>query len=177
MFHALMLKIGLGWVGGQIRDAAEGKKGPQLATLYAWFAGKKTITGALLACVAIGLLSMGQVAAAGYVALAAALLMPLGLVDAAWRSAPESLSSYRWYAFLRDHWGWVASGLGTLGIRFTDCSPDAAALLLRLHLTCAAALGIITVLGAVLGWAVGAAKLAPAPKGDGLILQVEAKVG
>ena len=164
MFHALMLKLGFAWIGGQLRAIAEGKKGPLLLHVYDWLVGKKTVTGLLLGAVAVALLSLGYVKAAGTVLAIAGLLVPLGLADAAWRLPPRSLNSLAWYTFLRDHWPWVAGVLGTVAVRFQTCDPDVLQVLAKLHLSCAVALAVVTVWSALGAWLVGAAALTTEPQ-------------
>jgi hypothetical protein len=170
MFHALMLKLGASFVGSWLHAAASGDKGPAIQRFYLWLQGKKTWTGVLLAAVAVALASQGHGDAADYVLLAAGILIPVGLADKAWQTAPASLVQHAWFVFLRDKWPVIASALGTAGVYLTTCSAETAAITAKLHMTCSQALTYLTIFGAVGGWLVGAAALAKAPRG--LKLQV-----
>lgn len=170
MFHALMLKLGASAIGRWLHAAASGDKGPGLQKVYLWLQGKKTWTGMLLAAVAVGLASQGHGDAGDYVLLVAGILIPVGLADKAWQTAPTSFAQQRWFVFLRDHWPTIGLAVTTAAGYLTTCSAETAAITAHLHLTCAQALVAVGVVGSFGGWLVGAAALAKAPRG--LKLQV-----
>lgn len=164
MLRKLILKLGMSWLGGELRAIAEGKRGPSQKAAYDFMAGKKRVTGSVLAIVSVVALALDHGYVATSIASAAAFLLSTGLIDASWRSSPDSWAEASLYRLLRDHWADVVVVIGTTTAWLTTCSPDAAGLLSKVHLTCSSALMGVTAIAASLGWAVGEAKLAPPPR-------------
>lgn len=143
----LLVRLGLGWLGRWIRAAAEGKKGPGLASAYAFLQGRKTAWGVLLGCVTAALLYLGYTEPAeALTGPLAGLLIGSGLLDKGWRSAPPPDG----IGFLRNHAGDLTAVGSLLAAAFVQCDGSTAALLARVHLSCQTALISLGVLGAVL---------------------------
>lgn len=90
------------FMGGIIRDIAEGKRGPKLKAAYWWATGKKTVTGFFLALLLTALYAyQPDVAAAWAPAMGtvAGALITLGVIDKQWREStppvwfPEALKT------------------------------------------------------------------------------------
>lgn len=70
----------------KLRDIAEGKMGETLKKVYWFLAGKKRLTGLLLAFIAGGLHATGH--GTIWLDLLSAALIQVGLLDVAWRAEP-----------------------------------------------------------------------------------------
>ena len=152
MLRKLMMRLGLGWIGGELRAVAEGKRGPRAAAIYQALKGKKTLSGLGLALVCVALVCVGEVGAETWITgIAGTLLVSVGLLDRDWRQkAPDVLQRYRLYLWLRDHSADVALVLAVAAGALTTCSIDTASLLARVHLTCGQAQTGLGVLSAML---------------------------
>jgi hypothetical protein len=159
-----VLTIGLGRLGGWLGDAASGKRGAAAKRLYWWAAGLKTLTGTILGAAAVLLATYQLDAAAEVVGTLAATLVGAGLVDKAWRSAPESYQDANLAKFLRDHAPDITALVGTCLSALTTCGVDVAELLGRFHLSCKGAAFLVTAIVTLLSWAVGEAFLKPSPR-------------
>lgn len=177
LLKIIMSVFGFHAIDGFFQGIAKGDRGVAARDAYLWLQGKKTWLGMTLAMVAVALFSLGDVRASASILFVAYVTTRIGVVDAAWRSVPPAVSSAGFFVFLRDHWGYVAGVLGGWLTYAMTCSPETAATLAQVHvgsyhLTCKILTGVLTVLIAEFGWAVGTARLADAPRGGGLVLQV-----
>ncbi len=99
LIRKLIKAIGMRWLTGQVRAAAEGRLGPRWEAIYWRLAGKKRWIS-----LALGILA-GATALAGYLHVAEAIAavatmgLSLGFVDANWRSAAQQ-------SWLKDSWPW-----------------------------------------------------------------------
>lgn len=90
LLRSLLKKVGMSWLTGKIRDAAEGKLGPFWKKAYWGLAGNKRVLGLGLALVA------GVAEGLGYREVAVVLiglggaLVSLGVIDSNWRSEATS---------------------------------------------------------------------------------------
>lgn len=167
MLRKLMLKLGMEWLGREIRAVAEGKRGPALQKLYLGLQGRKTWIGVFLGGAAAALAQQGLVEPAGWIGTVGALFVSVGLADKAWRSHPTTWSETRWYTALRDHWADVVALGAAATAALTQCEGTTAAVMARLHMSCGTGIAVIAFALAFLGWMVGEAKLAAAPKEPG----------
>jgi hypothetical protein len=96
--------LGIKYVMGQIRAAADGKLGPGPMKAYWTAAGAKTVTGLVLALVAAVALALGSPQVAETVGVVAGFAISAGLVDKAWRTTiPEWLFASALYHWLAAH--------------------------------------------------------------------------
>jgi hypothetical protein len=86
LIRKLVRVVGVRWLTGQIRAAAEGKLGPKWQGLYWWLAGRKRTISTFIAVAAAVVGGMGYVTAAEILAATAVVGMSLGFVDSNWRS-------------------------------------------------------------------------------------------
>ncbi len=99
LIRKLIRSVGLRWLTGKIRDAAEGRLGAKWKAAYWFFAGRKRVISFLFGIVA------GTAALAGYPEVAtitasiAAVGLALGFVDANWRDTSQT-------DWLKDSWLW-----------------------------------------------------------------------
>jgi hypothetical protein len=99
LIRKLIKSLGMKWLTGQVRAAAEGKLGPRWEAIYWGLAGKKRWISLI-----VGILA-GATALAGYthvaeaIATAATAGLSLGFVDLNWRSAAQE-------DWLKDSWLW-----------------------------------------------------------------------
>jgi hypothetical protein len=165
MFGMLFKLFGLSALGGEWKKVRAGKYGPGWQAFDAWLIGKKTFIGAILAVVTGCLMALHQPTAASMISGSiAGLFISLGLIDKAWRTVPASWEHYAFFEWMRDHAGWVTSGLGALALKFETCTPETMAALAHMHLTCSIAIIIITIASTFTAWAIGAAGVTPAPR-------------
>lgn len=116
----LGLALGMKWLLGWIRAAAEGRKGDRLKAWYWKFEGWKTASGFALATLALGLAllsSTGRVdippAAQAFIGIFAGFVVQAGLLDKAWRSArPDAIDRNPVVAWLAEHPADVAAAFG-----------------------------------------------------------------
>lgn len=163
LLRSLIKKVGMAWVTGKVRDAAEGKLGPKWKAVYWATVGKKRVVGVVFAIVAGAAEALGyREVAVGLVGLAG-VAVSLGIIDSNWRSEQEA----HW---LKDHALWklaannapmVTSGLlaALAWLSGDTCTYGE---------WCARGVVGVTVLGAVLVQVglIDAAWKAPAPSKD-----------
>jgi len=149
--HKLMMKIGFGLLGKKLKDSS----------LYEPLKGRKRIIGLMFGILTILLMQFPDVptAVTEVVAGLAGVFLSLGWIDAKYRDSPFT-GATGWYVFLRDHWTWVTGLAAGLVGYLTKCEGLTAKIMGTLHLECSVGITVIGVLVALLGWAVGAAKLA-----------------
>lgn len=153
LFRTLAGKLGLRWLTGQIRAAAEGRLGPGWQRAYEAAAGHKTEAGLVLgaACAVCAYLGLPWPAfATGALSTA---LVGVGLLDARWRQEPPAyVTSSRWYRLLADHSGDLAAAMGAAALWLSECDRATVELLARVHLTCDQGTVVLGCLGALAGW-------------------------
>jgi len=86
LIRKLVRSVGIKWITGQVRGAAEGKLGPKWQAVYWWLAGRKRTISTFIAVAAAVAAGAGYVTAAEILASVAVVGMSLGFVDANWRS-------------------------------------------------------------------------------------------
>ena len=152
MLRSLALKLGLRWVAGWIRDAAEGKHGPTFKALYWDLAGSKRYVGFWLAVQFAVLVALGESAAGAWISgTLAGLFLGVGWIDADWRTeVPAEIKSLRVYQFLIDRSADVSAALAAAALSVQACTEQTAALLARVHLTCHTAGVLLVILVAIL---------------------------
>lgn len=90
LLRSLLKKVGVSWLTGQIRKAAEGKLGPAWSKVYWGLAGNKRVIGVVLAVVAGVAESMGYREVALALIGVGGVLVSLGVIDSNWRSQATS---------------------------------------------------------------------------------------
>ena len=152
MFRSLFVKLGLGFVAREIRNAAEGKHGLAVQKVYLFAQGKKTSLGFLLAVVCGVLVGLGNSGAEVWTSgTLAGLLLSVGLLDKSWRSGPpESWKQTRLYLFASERSHDIAAALGMASLAVSACDPGTSAVLARFYLTCSSAALLLFVLSVVL---------------------------
>ncbi len=101
VFGGLFRAVGLKFLAGWVKDAAEGKHGPRLKAVYWELAGVKSWTGVVVMILGGILLAGGEPAAAVVVASSGAFLVSVGLADKALRQDIPGR-----FAALRASWIW-----------------------------------------------------------------------
>jgi hypothetical protein len=97
-------RIGIAWALARVRDAAEGRLGPEWKARYWALAGKKTYTGVAFALAAVVPFALGYDQVAEVVAVIAGVAISAGVLDKAWRTArPAWLTENPVYRFLAAH--------------------------------------------------------------------------
>lgn len=168
MFRSLFVKLGLGWLGGEIRAMAEGKRGASAKAIYDALQGRKTAIGVVLAIVTAGLAALDLSEPLTLVSgTLATLLVSVGLADKAWRSRPPYWESRTWFVFVRNHAADIGVLLAGLETKFSLCAPGTATLVARIHLSCHAATVLATLAVAAFGWLVAEGKVAAPPRPQG----------
>lgn len=153
LLRKLAGKLGIRWVTGQIRAAAEGRLGPRWRRAYEAAAGHKTETGLALGAACAVCVYLGLEMPAFLTGVLSTALVGVGLLDAKWRQSPPAyVFECRWYRFLADHSADIAAAMGAVAAWLSVCSPDAASLLARIHLTCGQATVVLGCVGALAGW-------------------------
>jgi hypothetical protein len=85
LIRKLVRTLGVKWLTGQVRAAAEGKLGPKWQYLYWWFVGRKRAISTFLFVAAGAAAMLGYVQFAAGLAVVASVGISLGFVDANWR--------------------------------------------------------------------------------------------
>lgn len=127
LIRKLLKKVGMSWVTGQIRAAAEGKLGPRWKGAYWWLAGKKRMLSIVLGLAAGVALGMGHGEAAAIMGSIAAVGVSLGFIDANWRDegdADDFKESWWWQLLANNAPVVVTVLLAAFG--WTETSCDAA---------------------------------------------------
>ncbi len=163
MLRKLFLSLFGKALGAEARAIAEGKHGDFAKSAYWALEGRKRVMGLLMAAASVALLSLGHTDAAATVGTIAGVAVGAGLLDRAWRSRPDWLTSPLWI-LVRDHAADVTALLGILAASLTTCSASTAALLAHAHLTCGSGIAIVTAITAVFTWALGEAQMAMPPR-------------
>lgn len=113
LIRKLIKSLGMKWLTGQVRAAAEGKLGPKWEAVYWGLAGRKRWIS-----LAVGILA-GATALAGYTHVAGAIAavatagFSLGFVDANWRTEAEAdwLKDSRLWKLLATNAPTITAGL------------------------------------------------------------------
>lgn len=165
MIRSLFVKLGLGFVAREIRNAAEGKHGPALQRAYLLAQGWKTALGFGLAVGAAALAGMGLEAGAAGVGTAGGLLISVGLLDKSWRS-DRPWENARLYLLAREHSHDIAGAMYAATLWVSSCDPGTAETLARVGLTCSSAAVVLFVVATALVHLglMAEAKLAMPPK-------------
>jgi hypothetical protein len=102
LIRKLMMKVGIGWITGQVRAAAEGKLGPGWQRVYWELAGRKRVLSIALAIVAGSLAIGGYPHTAEVMGTIATVGVSLGFVDKNWRdeASGDTFKDTPWFIFL-----------------------------------------------------------------------------
>jgi hypothetical protein len=137
MFRKILLNLGLGWLGKQIRASAEGKHGPGPQKAYLLLKGKKTVAGLVLLFLCAVLAGAGYPAGAAGVGSVGAVFVSGGLMDKDWRKGvPDDVKAWRWYRFALDRSSEIAAAMAFLMTAVATCDAETVALLAHVWLTC-----------------------------------------
>lgn len=90
LIRKLVKAVGVKWLTGQVRAAAEGALGPKWMAAYWWMAGRKRTISTFIAVGAGVAVIAGYPTWAEVLAGVAAVGMSLGFVDANWRDDAEA---------------------------------------------------------------------------------------
>lgn len=113
--------VGVSFVLGQIRAAAEGRLGSKWKERYWALAGVKTWTGLAFALAAVVLAATGYQEFALYVGAGAGFLVQAGILDKAWRGEiPEPLRQSAVYRFLAGNAELVTALFGSAAAAVTQ---------------------------------------------------------
>jgi hypothetical protein len=134
LVRKLAAKIGLSFLLGQIRAAAEGRLGKTDAAKERWktwywrLVGAKTYTGLALAVACAVSLALGYDQSATVIGTVGAFLVSIGLIDRSWRTdLPAWLSGSATYRFLANNATSLTLLVGALYSMFlTSTEPWAA---------------------------------------------------
>lgn len=163
LIRKLVKAVGVKWLTGQVRAAAEGKLGPQAKAVYWWLAGRKREISTWAGVAAGAAFMVGYPGIAGGIGAVAAVGLSLGFIDANWRDDSE-------YDWLKDSAVWKAvannaplltagATAGLAWLQGTTCTlGDWCA---RASIGLVVAMAVLVQVGAV-----DAAWNAPAPKTD-----------
>jgi hypothetical protein len=165
MFRSLLLKLGMGVLGREIRAAAEGKHGAAAQRVYLALQGRKTLLGLLLGAVCAGLVSVGYAGPEAWIAgTIGGLLTGVGLIDKSWRGGPLlPMGDYAIVRFARDHALDIAAVFSAGYAALGSCDVWTASFVARLGLTCTSATVLLSGIAGALAWLLGEARLAPPP--------------
>ncbi len=100
LIRKIVQTLGVKWLTGKIRDAAEGRLGQTWKTVYWELAGNKRYLSFVLGLVAGSALLLDYPKIAEVCGALAAIGISLGFVDANWRSVQEEED------WLKDSWLW-----------------------------------------------------------------------
>ena len=162
MLRKLLMKLFLSALGKEIKGAAEGKKGPKAKSAYDLMKGKKTVTGVVLGFAAAGAGALGMPEVAGAIGTIAAFVIGVGLVDKNWRS---EVPASAFLAKARDYAPDITAAAAGLVAWSQTCSPQAAAILSKVSLSCATATTIFIGISGGVAWVLLEAKMAEPPNG------------
>ncbi len=129
LIRKLIKSIGMKWLTGQVRQAAEGKLGPVWHKVYWNLAGNKRLISFFLGIGAAVALSLGEVQLGVWIGGAAVVGMSLGFVDDDWRTEAQEdwvRDSVAW-KLLANNAPMIASGAGAalLWLQSTSCTLGA----------------------------------------------------
>lgn len=151
MIRGVFVKLGLGFVAREIRNAAEGKHGPAAQKVYTSLEGSKTGIGFLLAVLCAVLVGLGNTGAEAYAAgTIGGFLMSVGLIDKSWRSAPPAWKQTQLYFFASEHAHDIAAVFGIATAWVSSCDPGTTETLARVGLTCSSAALVLFVVSVAL---------------------------
>lgn len=166
MVRWILKTFGGKFLGSLLRGVAEGKYGAGWQKAYTSMIGWKTVTGALLGGFAVVSVSVGWDSAAAVLATVGALGVTGGLLDKTWRTRP-SWDNVPLWVLARDHGADIVAALGMAAAYFTSCTPETAAFLGRVHMTCGQGVLAVTALTALAAWLFPEAMTAEPPKVEG----------
>jgi hypothetical protein len=126
LIRKLVRTLGVKWLTGQVRAAAEGKLGPKWQGLYWWFAGRKRTISTFLFVAAGAAAMLGYVQFAAGLAVVASIGISLGFVDANWRddATDDWLKDSRLWKLLAANAPIITAGAATglAWLQGSDCS-------------------------------------------------------
>ena len=99
LIRKMIKSVGIKWLTGQVRAAAEGKLGTKWRDAYWFLAGQKRLMSLMLCIVAGATALMGYTETASAIGVVAGVGLSLGFVDKNWRETAES-------DWLKDSWVW-----------------------------------------------------------------------
>lgn len=171
MLRKLAIKIGLGKLLEYIRDAHEGKHGPEAKRVVDLLMANASTIGLVFGSAVLALtIFYGADSNAVLIlgGLATSVLLPAGLMPAAWRTAPETLKALWWHQAASKYGDLIAAGIASGWAWSTGdgCATAGGWFVFGFAVPCGASTWALALLaGAVLQFGiVSDLKLAPPPR-------------